>query len=215
MRFRIGLLIAVSLLFFFDLPRQMVYFVLSPLYAPLTKLELLIKDVERMREEMDFAFQMSPFERRVFVNSPVYDNPYAPRYIVLPFGTLDGVSYGDPLVVISCVAGKVIRASSRNSVAITINNPSFSVPVYDNRSGLLSRVVGGNPPYMEHLLGQDIREGDTLYTSGLEGLFPEGLIVGMVGDTLFEEGGIVRREVIPACDLSKLNRFHIIRRGWD
>ncbi len=215
MRFRIGLLIAVSLLFLLELPRQMVNIALSPLYSPLISLELLIKDVKNMRDEMDFLFRMSPFERRVFVNAPVYDNPYSPRHVVLPFGASDGVSYGDPLVVLSCVVGRITHVSAHSSVAITINSPSLSIPVYDSRSELLSRVVGGEPPYMEHLHGQDVRRGDTLYTSGLEGMFPEGLIVGYVGEVLYEEGGVVRRRVIPACDLRKLNRFHIIRRGWD
>ncbi len=193
----------------------MVYAVISPIYSPLISLELLVKDVRNMRDEMDFLFRMSPFERRIFVNSPVYDNPYRPRYVVLPFGASDGVSYGDPLVVLSCVVGKVISVSSHRSIAITINDPSLSIPVYDSRSELLSRVVGGNPPYMEHLNGQDVRKGDTLYTSGLGGMFPEGLMVGYVGEVLYEEGGVVRRRVIPACSLDKLNRFHIIRRGWD
>ncbi len=215
MKFRIGLLTAVSFLFLLELPRQLVYIVLSPVYSPLIALELLVKDVRNMRDELDFLFRMSPFERRIFVNTPVYDNPYRPRYVVLPFGASDGVSYGDPLVVLSCVAGKVTHISSHNSIAITINNPELSIPVYDSRSGLLSRVIGGEPPYMEHLHGQDVRVGDTLYTSGIEGMFPEGLIVGYVGEVLYEEGGVVKREVIPACDLHRLNRFHIVRRGWD
>jgi len=215
LKFRVGILIAISLLFFFELPRYFVSLILSPLYNPLVSLEAFIRDMQNIRKEMDFVFQMSPFERKIFINSPIYDKPSSPTYMILPYGTVDGVSYGDPLVVFSCVAGKVVHSSSHRSMAITINNPDLSIPVYDSRSGLLSRVVGGEPPYMEHLEGQDVREGDTLYTSGLEGMFPEGLVVGYVGEVLDKEGGVVKRRVIPACNLHKLNRFHIIRRGWD
>jgi len=215
LKFRIGVLIAIALLFLLELPRYFVSMILAPVYYPLVQLESFVRDVQNMREELDFAFQMSPFERRVFVNAPIYDDPSSPTTMVLPFGTMDGVSYGDPVVVYSCVAGKVVHTSADRSMAITIYNPELSIPVYDGRSKLLSRVMGGNPPLMEHLEGQDVKRGDTLYTSGLEGMFPEGLVVGHVGEVVSEEGGVVIREVIPACDLHRLNRFHIIRRGWD
>jgi len=188
---------------------------LYPLYSPLIQLETFVRDVQKSREELDFILQMAPFERRVFVNKPVYDRPTNPTSIIVPFGSRDGISYGDPLVVYGCLVGKVVEVGPDRSRAITILNSQMVVPVYDKRSKLLSMVSGGNPPLMEYLQGQDVAAGDTLLTSGVEGIFPEGLVVGIVGEVVEEEKGVVIREVHLMCPLDRLNRFHIIRRGGD
>lgn len=207
------LLYVVSLLFLLELPRFYLSKLIGPIYAPLINLENFVRMVSSMEEMMDFAFQSIPFSRRIFVRTPIFDRPYAPSAITIYFGASDGVSYGDALVAMNCLVGKVVKVSEGRSLAYTLYNPNMVIPVMDSRSGYLAVVYGGREPVVEYLEGMDIGRGDTLITSGVEGIFPAGLLVGVVDSIHFRDRGFVRRFVNPICPIHRLMRFHIVRRS--
>ncbi len=203
----------IALLFVLDLPRYYVSRVIEPIYEPLIRVEKFVSGILLMEDMLDFAFRSVPFSRVVFVNEPVFNRPVSPSSITIPFGSSAGVSYGDPLVVFNCLVGKVVKVSDNSSLAHTIYNEQFVIPVMDYRSGFLAMVYGGDEPFLEYLEGMDIEKGDTLMTSGVEGLFPSGLLVGVVDSVISRNRGFVRRVVKPLCPVHRLMRFHIVRRS--
>ena len=102
-------------------------------------------------------------------------DPYA-RKLVLNKGVREGVYEGQPLIDSDGVMGQVIELSVLSSVAMLITDTGHSLPVMLNRTGLRAIAVGVGSsgeldlPYLPN--STDIKKGDLLVTSGLDGRFP-------------------------------------------
>jgi rod shape-determining protein MreC len=62
------------------------------------------------------------------------------------------------------------------------------------------------------LKGDDVVvDGDTLITSGTDGLFPKGLVIGQVEGVAQEPGNMfVKARVVPAADLRKVEEVLLL-----
>jgi len=106
------------------------------------------------------------------------------RRLILDKGSADGIAPGMPLIDEGGVVGQIVRVTPMTSEAAMITDEQVSIPVQLLRNGLRLIAFGGNAPgrlEVRYLNADaDIREGDTLVTSGIGGLFPPGLPVGRV-----------------------------------
>jgi len=99
-------------------------------------------------------------------------------------GTANGVKKAQPVITADGVLGQVLRVGPWSSEIILITDAEHALPVEVLRSGLRTIAVGVGEadrltlPYVP--LNSDIREGDQLVTSGLGGVFPQGLPVATV-----------------------------------
>lgn len=99
-------------------------------------------------------------------------------------GSQHGVAAGQPVLDPFGVIGQITRVYPFHSEMTLLTDPAISVPVRDRRSGLNLIAFGAPAPARLELRFQtadaDIRAGDLLQTSGLDGLYPPGLPVGRV-----------------------------------
>ena len=102
-------------------------------------------------------------------------DPYA-RKLVLNKGLREGVYEGQPLIDSEGIMGQIIEVSEPSSIAMLITDTGHSLPVMLNRTGLRAIAVGVGSsgeldlPYLPN--STDIKKGDLLVTSGLDGRFP-------------------------------------------
>lgn len=102
-------------------------------------------------------------------------DPYA-RKLVLNKGRREGVYEGQPLIDGAGIMGQIIEVGEPSSVAMLITDTGHSLPVMLNRTGLRAIAVGMGAsgeidlPYLPN--STDIKKGDVLVTSGLDGRFP-------------------------------------------
>jgi len=106
------------------------------------------------------------------------------RRLIFNKGSSNGIAPGMPVIDEGGVVGQIVRVTPKTSEAAMITDEQVSIPVQLLRNGLRLIAFGGNAPgrievrYLN--TDADIREGDTLVTSGLGGLFPPGLPVGRI-----------------------------------
>ena len=150
--------------------------------ARLQRLTALEAENARLRDLLDARAQVRD-EVRVAEIMAVDANPYR-HNIVIDIGEREGAYNGQAIVDVSGVIGQVIETGLMISQAMLISDPSHSLPVEVNRSGL--RTIANGTGEFDRLVlpfvtnNADIRPGDLLVTSGLGGAFPAGYPVAVV-----------------------------------
>lgn len=106
------------------------------------------------------------------------------RKIVLDRGSQQGVKPGQPVIDDTGVVGQVTRVFPFTAEATLLTDKDQSIPVQVVRSGLRSVAYGRGQSGVLDLrfmpANADIRKGDLLVTSGLDGIYPAGLAVARV-----------------------------------
>ena len=140
------------------------------------------------------------------------------RMIVIDRGTASGVQEDMPVVTPQGLVGRVVEAGPNSSKVQLILDPRSSVGTIVQRAE--SRVTGivqgdmDNPtmPQMVNIpKNADVVEGDVIVTSGFGGIFPKGIIVGLVSSLKNDDGGLLKIGVLEsAVDFQKLEDVLVI-----
>lgn len=162
---------------------------------------------EQLAAENQQLRQLLAMRERTAIRSTVaevlYDTRDAfSRKLVLDKGQQSGVIAGQPVIDASGVVGQVTRVYPLSSEVTLVTDRRSTVPVEIRRTGERSVAFGGSPEGTIELrylrTGADVRQGDLLVTSGLDGLFPPGLPVGTVRAVETASSAFVRVLVEPA-----------------
>lgn len=117
----------------------------------------------------------------------LYDaiDPYS-RKVIVNKGSVHAVQLGSPVIDELGVLGQVIRVFPLTSEVAMIIDREQTTPVLNTRTGVRS-VAYGNPSAFGDVLelrfisgNADIQAGDTLSTSGVDGVYPAGLLVAKI-----------------------------------
>lgn len=118
----------------------------------------------------------------------LYDarDPFS-RKVIVDRGTTDGVERGQPVIDDAGVVGQVTRVFPLSSEITLLTDREQSIAVQVVRTGVrgvASGSAGGGSAGQLDLRfmpsNVDVKEGDLLVTSGLDGVFPDGLPVAKV-----------------------------------
>jgi rod shape-determining protein MreC len=125
-----------------------------------------------------------PFTQKLFVNR----------------GSEAGIAAGQAVVDDLGVIGQVTRVFSGMAEVTLMTDKDHAVPVKVERSGVRSVVFGagaGRSPELRFMAPTaDIRQGDKLVTSGLDGTYPAGLAVAQVESVERETGQVFAKIVV-------------------
>ena len=154
---------------------------ITELEAERSRLQEVEATNRRLRELLEFRSQLPPRS----ITAAVIGNSASTwsRSFVLDRGSEDGVARGMAVVSPVGVVGQVVAVAARSSKVLLIADPHSGVDVIDQRSrarGIVSGSFDGAPTMKYTKRSEDIQEGDRLITSGLDGIFPKGLLVGTV-----------------------------------
>ncbi len=138
------------------------------------------------------------------------------RSVVIDKGRLDGGGPGMVVVSSTGLVGKVMELSDRWSKVLLITDPRSSVNgVLQGAEDRPKGVLEGRPDgllHMKYLLAEsNVKKGDVVVTSGLGGVFPQGLFIGWVSDVSYSDGQMFREALVrPSADLSELADLMVI-----
>ena len=108
-------------------------------------------------------------------------DPYS-RKLLLDRGSAAGIQPGAPVIDVHGLLGQVTQLQAGVALVTLLTDRDSSVPVLLTRTGQRGVLVGDGSGLL--LLWQspdsDIRHGDQLVTSGIDGIYPPGLAVAMV-----------------------------------
>ena len=148
----------------------------------LQKLDILEKENTRLRKLLR-ATPKTGEEVLIAEIINVDVDPYR-QLTVINKGTNDKVYVSQPIIDAQGVIGQTIHVSATSSTVMLITDASHALPVQIDRTSLRAVAFGtGKIDYLDlrHIPhNADIREGDTLITSGLGGRFPANYPVAVI-----------------------------------
>lgn len=130
-------------------------------------------------------------------------------------GSSDGIEDNMPVVVSEGVVGTIAKVYPNSSLVTSILNPNHSVDgrVKRTRSRLIVEGLGesllAELKYLDR--AEDIRVGDTVLTSGLDPVFPKGLVIGTIVELKRPRIGVTQMANLRAsADIGKLEEISVI-----
>lgn len=131
-------------------------------------------------------------------------------------GLDDGITRDMVAVTPLGPVGKIHRVFREKAdiVLITDVNSSVAVRLQSSRVEGILEGRGDNRCYLKYIAKDvEVAAGENVITSGLDGIYPEGLLIGHVTDVNKEGGEIFQLiEVEPSQDLSRVEDVVILRR---
>lgn len=136
------------------------------------------------------------------------------KTMVIDKGSLHGIKKDMAVITFNGLIGKVLYTFDNFSEILLLTDPNFSVAVKVERTrteGVLSG-TGTNLCALKYIpVEEDIAVGDVLITSGMDGIFPEGIKVGVVKTIEKKRGFFQNIEVIPYEKDYKVEEVAIIK----
>lgn len=134
-------------------------------------------------------------------------------------GVLDGIESDAAVVTPDGLVGRVERLAPHSARVLTLLHRDCSVAVRLERSRVQGVVQWqyGDLPVLELLyvpFQEDVKPGDLVVTSGLGGLFPSGIRVGVVGRVGMAENGLMKSiSIRPAVRFERLEEVLVFVPG--
>jgi rod shape-determining protein MreC len=159
---------------------------------------------------------------RVQVNAQVAEVIYAvrdpfSRRVVVDKGLTQGIEAGSPVVDDIGVIGQVTRVYPLNAEVTLLSDKDQALPVQIARTGVRAVMFGAGAGMLElRYLATDVdlREGDRIVTSGLDGVFAPGLPVARVKSVDRDgSGGFVRILCVPLAGIESHSTVLIMTPG--
>jgi rod shape-determining protein MreC len=140
------------------------------------------------------------------------------RKVLINKGIEHQVSVGDPVINSQGVVGQVSRVFPLTSEVRLLSDEQLMVPIFLPSAGIraISQGLGQQDGFQIRFvnLAAEIKEGDLIVTSGLDGLYPAGLAVGQVSLVVGAPQGqfptVIGR---PTASVARHKEVLVIRRG--
>jgi rod shape-determining protein MreC len=141
-----------------------------------------------------------------------FDYPY--KSMLIDVGYEKHIGPNMPVICPGGVIGKTMAAGWRSSTVQLLFDPACKIAVRIQASraqGILSYAGGNFLTLRDVPIEESVLVGDSVVTSGLGGIFPEGLFVGTVIRTEEKEGGMfLDIWIIPGADFAALEEVFVI-----
>ena len=181
----------------------------------------LRKQLESMKEELDIDYTINDYE---FLNATVISRNISYWYntITIDKGTYNGVQVDMVVVNSDGLIGKVTSTTTFTSdvklLTTSDTNNKISVAISSNNKKLYGVIkdYNYNNNYLE-VEGisntESVSVGDLVYTSGLGGVFPSGILIGKVSSITTDEYDLAKIiNVKPIADFDDINYVAILKR---
>ena len=166
----------------------------------------------RLRELLELRSQLPPGSLTAKVISNSASTWF--RSFILDKGSADGLLKGMAVVSPLGAVGQVVGLTLRSAKVLLVTDPHSGVDVIVQRSrarGIVSGSLEGAPVMKYVKRSEDIQQGDRLITSGLDGIFPKGVLVGSVTSVRKKSFGLFQYvEVSLAVDPSRIEEVLLV-----
>ena len=181
----------------------------------------LKNQIEALKKELNIDYVLTDYEQ---INATVVSRNVGYWYNTL---TIDKGSKNDieeGMVVINAIGliGKVTKVSAYSSevrlITTSDTNNKISVSISNGQNKINGLINGYN--YDSNLLEvegisntEEVNVGDTVYTSGLGGVFPSGILIGKVVNITTDEYDLAKIiNVEPSVSFNDINYVSILKR---
>lgn len=181
----------------------------------------LRRQLDELKEELSIDYTLTDYE---YLNATVISRNVGFWYntITINKGSYNGIEKDMVVINSKGLIGRIIRASTFTSdvrlITTSDTNNKISVHVSSNGSDLYGLI--NNYDYNDNLLEvegisntKDVNIGDYVYTSGLGGIFPSGILIGKVSEITTDSYDLAKIiKVTPSPDFNDINYVSILKR---
>lgn len=191
----------------------------ADLKANISKFELAKKENEELRGLLNlkevFPEQELKYARIISREPSNWHNTFT-----INIGSSDGIAVNQPVVSReNTLIGRISEVGTTWAKVITVFDTEHAVGAVVSRSGEYGTVEGDADAALSGYCrlsyiskNSDIIIGDTIMTSGLGGVFPEGIVIGKIVDIKADEQGIAQTAFLsPAADIENIRTVCIIQ----
>jgi rod shape-determining protein MreC len=136
------------------------------------------------------------------------------KTVIIDKGRADGLTRGLPVVMPQGVAGQVIEVSNHYSKVMLIIDRNSAVDALVQRTRARGVIKGESTDRcrLDFVLRKnDVRVGDTVVSSGLDGVYPKGLRIGFVSEVIEHDADIFHEVIVtPFVDFEKLEEILVV-----
>jgi len=170
---------------------------------------------QRLRRLLQFDLEL-PFKliaANIIGSSP---SPLKSQIIIIDKGSDHGLVEGMPVKAYDGIVGRIYIVGEKSSEVMLITDPLSSLDAYVHRSRARGIVKGlGGLCFMDYLeKNSDIMIGDKIVTSGKDGFFPRGMLVGTVSE-VYSKGVNLNAKIQPNIDIRSVEEVLVINKLSD
>jgi len=136
------------------------------------------------------------------------------KTIIINKGKVDGIQKGSPIVVPKGIAGQVMAVSAHYAKVLMIIDRNSAVDALVQRSRARGIIRGRSAEKcsLHYVLRKkDVRVGDVVVSSGIDGVYPKGLRIGYVSGVIRRNSGMFQAvDITPSVDFEKLEEVLVI-----
>lgn len=170
---------------------------------------------QRLRRLLQFDLEL-PFKliaANIIGSSP---SPLKSQIIIIDKGSDHGLVEGMPVKAYDGIVGRIYIVGEKSSEVMLITDPLSSLDAYVHRSRARGIVKGlGGLCFMDYLeKNSDIMIGDKIITSGKDGFFPRGMLVGTVSE-VYSKGVNLNAKIQPNIDIRSVEEVLVINKLSD
>ncbi|MCF8054079.1 MAG: rod shape-determining protein MreC [Deltaproteobacteria bacterium] len=177
---------------------------------------VLAREKEKELQRLQRLLALKELRGREYTGARVIARTITPtaRTITIDKGIKAGVDNGMPVISVEGLVGRVIETSWHSSQVLLITDfrSNVDVVLQDSRT---TGVVQGISPQKCRIkyvsLEDSVIEGELVLSSGLDRVFPKGLVLGSVATVERQDSALSLRVVLrPAVDFSKLEEIIVL-----
>ena len=135
--------------------------------------------------------------------------------VLLDKGVSDGIQKGRPVINPEGVVGIVVEVTNHFSKVMLITDPNSAVDavIQNNRARGIIKGGGSGYCFLNFVLRKHkVTVGDSVVSSGMDGVFPKGLPIGQVAATTKHGAGIFQDvKITPYVDFERLEEVFIVQ----
>lgn len=177
--------------------------------ATLEERNAALEETQKENERLQQLLSIKDGDRNQTVAATVigYDPSSWVQAVTLNKGSQSQITVGLPVVSGNGIVGQVIAVSPHTARVLLIIDRSSGVDVMiqESRARGILQGTGSTPcDYQFVIDSEEVVKGDKVVTSGLDGVFPKGLNVGVVTSVEAAHGLFKNIKVTPSVNFSKL-----------
>ncbi len=177
----------------------------------------LEKENEDLRNLLDLTESLPEYNKTEALVVSVSDDKISSSFTINR-GTFSGISEKDVVVAADGLVGYVKEVGFNWATVVTILDPQVAVGAYLPDTELVAMTEGNMDLKGEGLCRLSyventslINRGDLVVTSGLGGLYPEGIAIGTISEIMIGDNGLSQYGIItPSVDFSSLRRVFVL-----
>ena len=136
------------------------------------------------------------------------------KTVIIDKGKADGLIKGLPVVMPQGIAGQVIEVANHYSKVMLIIDRNSAVDALVQRTRARGVLKGKSTDQcrLDYVLRKkDVRVGDIVVSSGLDGIYPKGLRIGLVSEVVDHDADIFHDVILtPFVDFEKLEEVLVV-----